>query len=349
MYCYHPRGGGGLTASSQAQDNPDEGYIPVVTEELPEGFFPDGPEVDEASLANTSTSLLAPSNFPPNPGRYVNPCYLDSVYAPANMWRCLRDAIDLRFLALTPIPQASPWAGTKPDTGNSEAILRRKNNFEIVVYDVGNLKDGDAVTLYFNNRQLGHNPFVLSHAGTRVSIPSQYITSGINHIEAYAVSEGSSPTCTVGIRISNVLHGGTNFYAPLKTSVIPFLSGEYTQINLSFPIVGISASSYPQSNAHAVAAIASLGTAYTALQTIDRPGGDARRYSSIRNYTRNGGAAAGTGQDLDEFPMAVFRENAGTAHVQPIGSSDNRGSGSSIRWQLTGLNDNDNVDFRMLP
>jgi len=57
--------------------------------------------------------------------------------------------------------------------------------------------------------------------------------------------------------------------------------------------------------------------------TVDRPGAEARRATSLR------GTRTVPGFDRDELPPAVVEEGGAGAHVKPIVPRDNRGSGSS--------------------
>ncbi len=72
------------------------------------------------------------------------------------------------------------------------------------------------------------------------------------------------------------------------------------------------------------------------IVTVDRDGAAKRRKKSKRFYLANGGRLAISGQQLDEYPQAVFKENEGRAHIKPIDGSDNQGSGSAIGKFITG-------------
>jgi hypothetical protein len=336
-------GGGVLTASSQAQDNPDEGYIPVVGEELPEGFLPEGPVMDETS--DVSISLIVPSApVDPNssfPGFWVPSMAQNSwKFAPSNMYRCLRDPYDLHMLSVS-----AAFPGAHADTGAVDTIIRRKSNFNIYLSDTGTAVDGDSVMLYFNGHQLGIGPWVLTHFGMGIPVPAKYFHAGANRIEVVAVSGGTHGACTPTITLASVLHGGWRFSGISVLGVpMPLIPGQHVKIDMSFPIVGESATGpSPEVYAH----IASQINNFPTLQEIDRPGADARRAKSTGRYR---GTPATATQELDEYPMAMFKENGGTAHVRPLDGRQNGSSGSRIgRWQCTGLENGDNVDFRLLP
>lgn len=105
------------------------------------------------------------------------------------------------------------------------------------------------------------------------------------------------------------------------------------------PKIYIDPGRYPESATHAWEAI---NAGKPDDVTLDRPGADSRRARSVGAYKRKhdcDGAGhrkppcALDGQDYDEYPQALFRENGGNAHVRPISYSDNRGSGASIGRQ----------------
>ncbi|CAM5372826.1 hypothetical protein MAUB1S_06385 [Mycolicibacterium aubagnense] len=64
--------------------------------------------------------------------------------------------------------------------------------------------------------------------------------------------------------------------------------------------------------------------------TIDRAGASARRAASLS------GIPTKPGYDRDEYPPAVFAENAGAASVQYVPLSDNRSAGQQIKMGITG-------------
>ena len=115
------------------------------------------------------------------------------------------------------------------------------------------------------------------------------------------------------------------------------------------PIVYIDPARFPESAKHASDAIASGREEEV---TIDRPGAGSRRSSSVgaykaahdcdgANYRKPPCTLAG--QNYDEYPQALFKENGGTADVRPISGSDNMGSGASIGNQCRPLTDGKQV------
>ncbi|MFD6372150.1 RHS repeat-associated core domain-containing protein [Streptomyces roseolus] len=77
------------------------------------------------------------------------------------------------------------------------------------------------------------------------------------------------------------------------------------------------------------------------MVTMDRPGAETRRQDNLR------GVPTQPGMDRDEFPPAAFKEGKG-AHVKHIISSDNRGSGSTIRHQLSDVPNGGRVMIRII-
>lgn len=72
--------------------------------------------------------------------------------------------------------------------------------------------------------------------------------------------------------------------------------------------------------------------------TIDRDGADARRAESMKQVPQTR-----PGYDRDEYPPAVFQEGGTGSSVKYIDPFDNQGSGSTIRHQISGLNDGEKV------
>ncbi|MBT2502383.1 RHS repeat-associated core domain-containing protein [Curtobacterium sp. ISL-83] len=92
----------------------------------------------------------------------------------------------------------------------------------------------------------------------------------------------------------------------------------------------IDSSKYPESAAHVRAAQES-GHAKTL--TIDRGGAKVRRQAALR------GTPTKSGYDRDEYPPAMFAEGGSGASVRYVDPADNRGAGSSMGRQCTGLPD----------
>jgi len=104
--------------------------------------------------------------------------------------------------------------------------------------------------------------------------------------------------------------------------------------------VDIRMSKYPQSAAHIRDAQRS---GRPEVLTVDRPGAKANRKASLRGVPRR------PGQDRDEYPPATFREGGAGASVRHISPGDNRGAGSSMRHQMTGVKDGEQVRLRVVP
>ncbi|POX55336.1 sugar-binding protein [Streptomyces sp. Ru71] len=96
------------------------------------------------------------------------------------------------------------------------------------------------------------------------------------------------------------------------------------------PDVVISRSDYPETAQHVEDAQAA---GYPDHLTIDRSGAKQRRKESMRGHKTV------PGKDRDEYPPAMFEEGGTGSSVRPIDRSDNRGAGSSMGHQCSGLPD----------
>jgi len=76
---------------------------------------------------------------------------------------------------------------------------------------------------------------------------------------------------------------------------------------------------------------------FTHICTIDRKGVRENRKHSLQ------GIATKKGYDRDEYPMAMCKEGGVGADVELIPSADNRGAGSWVSHQLSGLKDGTKV------
>lgn len=94
------------------------------------------------------------------------------------------------------------------------------------------------------------------------------------------------------------------------------------------PDIVISKSRHPESAQHVEDAQAAGQPDHL---TIDRGGAAKRRRQSMK------GKSTVAGKDRDEYPPAMFEEGGTGSSVRPIGRSDNRGAGSVIRHQCTGM------------
>ena len=89
--------------------------------------------------------------------------------------------------------------------------------------------------------------------------------------------------------------------------------------------VKIDAAKYPEAAKHITDA---QKAGKPSTLTVDRPGAGGRRKASLK------GVKTQKGKDRDEYPPAVAKEGGKGASVRPIGSSDNRGAGSSMGSQI---------------
>ena len=145
---------------------------------------------------------------------------------------------------------------------------------------------------------------------------NEKVSSGVRDMAAYlrhiaGVDEGGGSTNDV-----NVFSGDSNY-----------------------TVVIIDSQKYPESAEHIKAAVRE---GHPAMLTLNRSGADENRRQSLA------GIPARSYADRDEYPPASFSEGGHGAHVAYIDSSDNRGSGSSFRWQLSGVPDGTRVRFRVI-
>lgn len=107
----------------------------------------------------------------------------------------------------------------------------------------------------------------------------------------------------------------------------------------NYRVVVIDSSKYPESAEHIKSAIEA---GYPAMLTLDRSGAAKNRRRSLSGIPRS------VNYDRDEYPPAAFSEGGSGAHVAYIAPSDNKGAGSSFRWQLNGVPDGARVRFRII-
>lgn len=119
-----------------------------------------------------------------------------------------------------------------------------------------------------------------------------------------------------------------------NTKGVNVFSGESDYV-----VVVIDSAKYPESAEHIKSAI---NQGQPAILTLNRPMADENRKMSLAGIPERSYA------DRDEYPPASFSEGGEGAHVAYINSSDNRGSGSSFRWQLKGIPDGTRVRFRVI-
>lgn len=107
----------------------------------------------------------------------------------------------------------------------------------------------------------------------------------------------------------------------------------------NYAVVIIDSNKYPETAEHIRVAVRE---GHPAMLTLDRTMADENRKLSLAGIPERSYA------DRDEYPPASFSEGGEGAHVAYIDSSDNRGSGSSFRWQLDGVPDGTRVRFRVI-
>ena len=94
--------------------------------------------------------------------------------------------------------------------------------------------------------------------------------------------------------------------------------------------IELSRSEYPESAKHIEEAVAD---GQPEELTLDRGAARSNRRASLK------GTKTAPGMDRDEYPFAMTREGGAGADIKLIPSSDNRGAGSYLRWQLSGIPD----------
>lgn len=142
------------------------------------------------------------------------------------------------------------------------------------------------------------------------------------------VSSGVRDMATYLRHIAGVDEGGGT------TNGVNVFSGDS-----NYTVVIIDSQKYPESAEHIKAAVKE---GHPAMLTLNRSMADENRRQSLAGIPERSYA------DRDEYPPASFSEGGQGAHVAYIDSSDNRGSGSSFRWQLSGVPDGTRVRFRVI-
>ena len=142
------------------------------------------------------------------------------------------------------------------------------------------------------------------------------------------VSSGVRDMATYLRHIAGVDDGGGS------TNGVNVFSGDS-----NYTVVIIDSQKYPESAEHIKAAVKE---GHPAMLTLNRSVADENRRQSLAGIPEKSYA------DRDEYPPASFSEGGQGAHVSYIDSSDNRGSGSSFRWQLSGVPDGTRVRFRVI-
>ena len=129
---------------------------------------------------------------------------------------------------------------------------------------------------------------------------------------------------TIAVSTTLVVGGAANVAAGIR-GLMTTGSGSGPAREVKLP-----SSKYPASAAHAREAHAAGRPSEV---TIDRAGAPARRGESLAGRNKV------PGQDLDEYPPAMFKEGGKGASVRPITPRDNRGAGACIGNQCRDLPD----------
>ena len=103
--------------------------------------------------------------------------------------------------------------------------------------------------------------------------------------------------------------------------------------------VVISRSRHPAAAEHVIHA---QRTGQPSILTLDRTNAAKRRTESLRYINKRQRRPDGL-FDRDEYPPAMFREGGNPSSVRYINRHDNRGAGTSMRWQLEGHDDGTRV------
>jgi hypothetical protein len=201
-------------------------------------------------------------------------------------------------------------------------------------------EDGDAVAISLNGTDLGISIPISSRP---VGIPLT-LTHGSNLVTVTALNTGSTGPNTVGVSFSAtqtdpVVHPYGYFHN------LNLQAGSSFDFTVGFPQVPVDARRYPDIAEHVVDA---WSYGYPRILTIDRnqQRRDQRRKESQNRYLNNpDNPDQLPGQDLDEYPPAMFIENYGRAHVRPINEFQNRGAGAVIGRLLKPYSDGDKVEI----
>ncbi|WP_337030519.1 RHS repeat-associated core domain-containing protein [Pantoea agglomerans] len=150
------------------------------------------------------------------------------------------------------------------------------------------------------------------------------------------------------------LAGGLNFYQYVTNPLTNYDPLGLIGVNVtpgaggSFDLT-LQRNVYPETAGHIDNAIRQ---GHPSSVTIDRQGAKSNRAKSLAPVRRDIRAGRcpkpAKGQDLDEWPMAMFKEGGSGASVRAISAGDNRGAGSSIAHGLRGLPDGTVVNFRVV-
>ncbi len=249
---------------------------------------------------------------------------------------------------------AAEEAPGKPQHSVADSIFRKKT-IKLQIFENGGFFDVDVVQILWNGELINSNLILTRYPGYTLTLelsPSALLESKANILSIRAIDGGTSvfePRATVGINVSDpglIFKDGPGI-KPFPSAFYVAIEEGSTSPDIKLALgLACMESRWPQSREHAKEALGSKPTNdqpgnRPRIVTVDRdrPGdkrATKRRKKSQKFYKDNGGAPASPGQELDEYPQAVFKENAGRAHVKPISKGDNRGSGSAIGKFITG-------------
>lgn len=157
--------------------------------------------------------------------------------------------------------------------------------------------------------------------------PSDLLKTKTNVLKFIGVSNGnnSDPAITIGVKARSAdIFSGSEIAVNGKGIANTFIDGEVT-MNLALGLACVGPAPYPESAQHIKEAQA-LGYARIVTKDTDPVRVAQRRSSSTKECVKT----PVLGLDCDEYPQAMFVENAGAAHVKKITKGDNRGSGRKV-------------------
>lgn len=208
---------------------------------------------------------------------------------------------------------------TRTETVTTEIVGQGKKNLVRITIDTDGIHGTKTATVTATD---GH-PFWVPELGEWLDAtalrPGQWLQTSIGtYAQITAIQRWTQNTTVHNLTVSN-LH---TYY--VLAGATPVLVHNCNGV----PDVGVSRSRHPESAQHIEDAQAAGQPDHL---TIDRGGAKKRRAESMR------GNPVVAGKDRDEYPPAMFQEGGTGSSVRPIDPGDNRGAGSVIRHQCTGL------------
>ena len=229
------------------------------------------------------------------------------------------------LVAIENIKAGDKVVATNPDTG----ITEKKTVLETYIRKVTELVhlsiNGEEILTthdhpfyvykkgYINAGQLKTTDKLVNAAGSIVAI---------DQIQ-FETSEG--PTCVYNFKVEDY----HTYY--VGTNCILVHNADYE--------IELSRSEYPESAKHIEEAVAD---GQPEELTLDRKMAKPNRKASLK------GTDTVPGMDRDEYPFAMTREGGAGADIKHIPSSDNRGSGSYLRWQLDKIPDGKTFKIKII-